>query len=642
MSAHRPANGQPGPDRQRKPALVVGHNRAAMMPAEKPKDFKGAMLQLLGYMGAYRYALAAALTIAIVATVLNILGPKILGQATTTLFEGVMGRITGTGDIDFPKIAHILLTVLALYVASAVFRYIQGWMMVNISMDIAYRLRRDIAAKIHRLPLSYFDRTTYGEVLSRVTNDVDVINQTLSQGLSQTVTSVVSLVGILVMMLTISWQMTLVALLILPLSAGLVRVVVRRSQRYFGRLQEYLGHLNGHVEETFGGHMVIKAFGNEGRRMATFERLNGVLYDAAWKSQFLSGIMMPLMRFVSNLGYVAVSVLGGYLAIRNLVTVGDIQAFLQYVRNFTQPIQQMANIANILQSTAAAAERVFAYLNEPEESPDPENPVVLDKVEGRVEFRRVRFSYIPGKPVIKGFSAVVEPGQKVAIVGPTGAGKTTLVKLLMRFYDVDDGAILIDGHDIREFRRADLRRLFGMVLQDTWLFNGTIRENIRYGRPDATDEEVVAAAKAAHADHFIRTLPEGYDTVINEESTNISSGEKQLLTIARAFLADPPMLILDEATSNVDTHTELLIQRAMDRLMEGRTSFVIAHRLSTIRDADNILVIRDGDIVEQGTHEELLRKGGFYAEMYYSQFDILDENGDGAAPETLRPAGATA
>ena len=642
MSAHRPANGQPGPDRQRKPALVVGHNRAAMMPAEKPKDFKGAMLQLLGYMGAYRYALAAALTIAIVATVLNILGPKILGQATTTLFEGVMGRITGTGDIDFPKIAHILLTVLALYVASAVFRYIQGWMMVNISMDIAYRLRRDIAAKIHRLPLSYFDRTTYGEVLSRVTNDVDVINQTLSQGLSQTVTSVVSLVGILVMMLTISWQMTLVALLILPLSAGLVRVVVRRSQRYFGRLQEYLGHLNGHVEETFGGHMVIKAFGNEGRRMATFERLNGVLYDAAWKSQFLSGIMMPLMRFVSNLGYVAVSVLGGYLAIRNLVTVGDIQAFLQYVRNFTQPIQQMANIANILQSTAAAAERVFAYLNEPEESPDPENPVVLDKVEGRGEFRRVRFSYNPGKPVIKGFSAVVEPGQKVAIVGPTGAGKTTLVKLLMRFYDVDDGAILIDGHDIREFRRADLRRLFGMVLQDTWLFNGTIRENIRYGRPDATDEEVVAAAKAAHADHFIRTLPEGYDTVINEESTNISSGEKQLLTIARAFLADPPMLILDEATSNVDTHTELLIQRAMDRLMEGRTSFVIAHRLSTIRDADNILVIRDGDIVEQGTHEELLRKGGFYAEMYYSQFDILDENGDGAAPETLRPAGATA
>ncbi|HEY57207.1 MAG TPA: ABC transporter ATP-binding protein [Anaerolineae bacterium] len=642
MSESRNPHGNGAPTPRRKPALMVGHNRAALMPAEKPKDFKGALLQLLGYMGGYRYALAAALLIAVIATVLNIVGPKILGQATTTLFEGIMARISGTGDIDFGKIGQILLTVLGLYAASAVFHYIQGWMMVNISMDIAYRLRRDIAAKIHRLPLRYFDRTTYGEVLSRVTNDVDVINQTFSQGLSQTVTSVVSLVGILVMMLTISWQMTLVALLVLPLSGVLVRVVVKRSQRYFGQQQEYLGHLNGHVEETFGGHLVIKAFGNEEQRVSAFDRLNQVLYGAAWKSQFFSGIMMPLMLFVGNLGYVAVSVLGGFLAIRNLVTVGDIQAFLQYVRNFTQPIQRMANIANVLQSTAAAAERVFAFLNEPEEVPDPENPVVLDKVEGRVEFRHVRFSYIPGKPVIKDFSARIEPGQKVAIVGPTGAGKTTLVKLLMRFYDVDKGAILIDGHDIREFRRADLRRMFGMVLQDTWLFNGTIMENIRYGRPNATDEEVIAAARAAHADHFIRTLPEGYNTVINEESTNISSGEKQLLTIARAFLADPPMLILDEATSNVDTRTELLIQRAMDRLMEGRTSFVIAHRLSTIRNADNILVIHEGDIIEQGTHEELLARGGFYAEMYYSQFDILDENGNGAASEGLRPAGARA
>ncbi len=634
MSGHTPSGNGRGPGVPGRRGPRIGHGMAAaMMPGEKPKDFKGAIRQLLTYMGAYRYTLLVALLIAVASTVFTIVGPKILGRATTTLFEGVMARIAGTGDIDFAAIGRILLLALGLYVASAVLNYAQGWMMTGISMDIAYRLRRDIAAKIHRLPLRYFDRTPYGEVLSRVTNDVDVINQTLAQGLSQTVTSVVSLVGILVMMLTISWQMTLAALLMLPLSAGLVRVVVKRSQRYFGQQQEYLGHVNGHVEETFGGHLVVKAFGNEAQRLGTFDRLNEVLYNSAWKSQFLSGIMMPLMRFVSNLGYVAVSVLGGYLAVKQLVTVGDIQAFLQYVRNFTQPIQQMANIANVLQSTAAAAERVFTFLNEPEEEPDPADAVVLEQVQGRVEFRHVRFGYLPGKPVIKDFSAVIEPGQKVAIVGPTGAGKTTLVKLLMRFYDVDAGAILIDGHDIRTFRRADLRRLFGMVLQDTWLFNGTIMENIRYGRPDASDEEVIAAARAAHADHFIRTLPEGYQTVINEESTNISSGEKQLLTIARAFLADPPMLILDEATSNVDTRTELLIQRAMDRLMKGRTSFVIAHRLSTIRNADNILVIRAGDIVEQGTHEELLARGGFYAEMYYSQFDVLEENGNGHEPQ---------
>ncbi len=607
----------------------MGHGMAALMPAEKPKDFRGAMLQLLGYMGRYRWALFLSLTFAAASTLFTIVGPKILGRATTTLFDGVMARIAGTGDIDFAAIGRILLTALGLYLASALFNYIQGWVMTGIAMDIAYRLRRDIAAKIHRLPLRYFDRTTYGEVLSRVTNDVDVINQTLAQGLSQTVTSVVSLVGILVMMLTISWQMTLVALLVLPLSGILVRLVVKRSQRFFGRQQEYLGHLNGHVEESYGGHLVVKAFGGEARRLETFDGLNQVLYDAAWKAQFLSGVMMPLMRFVSNLGYVFVSVLGGYLAARQIITVGDIQAFIQYVRTFTQPIQQMANIANVLQSTAAAAERVFTFLAEEEETPDPEQPVALERVQGRVEFRGVRFGYLPGKPVIKNFSAVIEPGQKVAIVGPTGAGKTTLVKLLMRFYDIDEGAILIDGHDIRTFRRADLRRLFGMVLQDTWLFNGTIMENIRYGRPDASDEEVIAAAQAAHVDHFVRTLPDGYQTVINEESTNISQGEKQLLTIARAFLADPPMLILDEATSNVDTHTEMLIQRAMNRLMKGRTSFVIAHRLSTIRDADKILVIREGDIVEQGTHEELLRRGGFYAEMYYSQFDVLDEGNGG-------------
>ncbi len=618
-----PSGRPPTPERRpqtRGPRM--GHGMAALLPAEKPKDFRGAFLKLLRYMGGYRLSLALALLFAVASTLFTIVGPKILGHATTLLFEGVMARIAGTGGIDFGGIRTTLLTALGLYLASALFGYVQGWVMTGIAMDIAYRLRRDIAEKIHRLPLRYFDRTPYGEVLSRVTNDVDVINQTLAQGLSQTVSSAVSLVGILAMMLTISVPMTLAALLILPLSAAFLRAVVRRSQRFFGRQQEYLGHLNGHVEESYGGHLVIKAFGVEGRRLEAFDRLNDVLYDSAWKAQFLSGVLMPLMRFTSNLGYVGISVLGGYLAVRQRITVGDIQAFLQYVRFFTQPIQQMANIANVLQSTAAATERVFAFLEEEEEVPDPARPVRLERVRGRVEFRNVWFSYVPGKPVIRNFSATVEPGQKVAIVGPTGAGKTTLVKLLMRFYDVDEGAILIDGHDIRTFRRADLRRLFGMVLQDAWLFNGTILENIRYGRPDATDEEVIAAARAAHVDHFVRTLPEGYRTVINEESTNISQGEKQLLTIARAFLADPPMLILDEATSNVDTRTELLIQRAMDRLMRGRTSFVIAHRLSTVRDADQILVIRDGDIVEQGTHEELLRKGGFYAEMYASQFAV--------------------
>ena len=597
----------------------------AMMKGESARDFKGTMKKLIGYMGAYKGVTLLVIVLAIASTVFSIFGPRILGNATTKLFEGVMGQIAGTGlGIDFDAIGQILLTALGLYVLSAILGYVQGWIMTGVAVDITYRFRRDIAAKINRMPLRYFDGTNHGEILSRVTNDVDTVNQTLSQSLSQIITSVTTVLGVLIMMLTISWQMTLVALLIIPLSMVIVQFIVRRSQRYFREQQDYLGHVNGHIEEMFSGHVEVKAFNGEARSIERFGGLNGTLYDSAWKSQFLSGIMMPMMNFVGNLGYVGVVVLGGYLAVQKLVTVGDIQAFIQYVRSFTQPIMQLANISNVLQQTAAAAERVFEFLEEADEIAETDRPVAIDRVRGQVEFRHVKFGYNPDKTIIRDFSAEVQPGQRVAIVGPTGAGKTTLVKLLMRFYDVNAGAILVDGHDVRDYRRADLRREFGMVLQDTWLFNGSIMDNIRYGREGASEADVIAAAKAAHADHFIRALPGGYNMVLNEETSNISAGQKQLLTIARAFLIDPPMLILDEATSSVDTHTELLIQEAMRRLMKGRTSFVIAHRLSTIRDADRILVMNEGDIVEQGTHEELLTKGGFYAGLYNSQFAQLE------------------
>jgi ATP-binding cassette subfamily B protein len=533
-----------------------------------------------------------------------------------------MGMITGTGTgIDFDTIRNILLLTLGLYVVSAVFSYIQGWIMTGISMNITYRFRQDIAAKINRMPLKYFDKTSQGEVLSRITNDVDTVSQTLNQSLSQIISSVITVIGVTIMMFTISWQMTLVALLIVPLSMVIITLIVKQSQKYFKQQQDYLGHINGHVEEMFGSHVVMKAFNGEEKSVKRFDKLNDTLFSSAWKSQFLSSLMMPIMNFVGNLGYVAISILGGWLAIQGRISVGDIQAFIQYVRSFTQPITQIANISNVLQQTAAASERVFEFLEEPEEIRETSTPFRLENVQGKVEFQHVQFGYDPDKIIIKDFSAVVEPGQKVAIVGPTGAGKTTMVKLLMRFYDVNEGAILVDGHNIQEFSREDLRKMFAMVLQDTWLYNGTVMENIRYGRADASDEEVIRAAKTAQVDHFIRTLSDGYNLVLNEEGTNISQGQKQLLTIARAILADPKILILDEATSSVDTRTEVLIQKAMDNLMKNRTSFIIAHRLSTIRNADIILVMRDGDIVETGSHEDLLAEGGFYAELYNSQFE---------------------
>lgn len=594
-------------------------------PVQKARDFKGTLRKLISYLAPYRAKIVVVFLLAIGSTAFAIVGPKILGNATTELFNGILAKLTGSGDVPFDVIGRILLTALGLYALSAVLSYVQGWLMTDVAIEVTYKLRREMMEKINRMPFRYFDGTPHGEVLSLLTNDVDTINQTLNQSLTQIITSLVTVAGILVMMISISWQMTLVALTIVPLSMVVVMLIIRQSQRFFKEQQDYLGHVNGHVEEMFGGHLIVKAFNGEEKSIDKFNEYNTTLYGSAWKAQFFSSIMMPVMRLVSNLGYVAVVILGGWLTIRKVISVGDIQAFIQYINSFTQPITQLANISNVLQSTVAAAERVFDFLEKEEETPDTTSPVKLERVRGHVEFRDVHFGYTPGVPVIKGFSAEIQPGQRVAIVGPTGAGKTTIVKLLMRFYDVDSGSIRIDGHDLRDFTRADVRAMFGMVLQDTWLFNGTIFENIRYGREDATEEEVIAAAQAAHVDHFIHTLPDGYNFVLNEEVTNISQGQKQLLTIARAFLANSPMLILDEATSSVDTHTELLIQKAMDKLMHGRTSFIIAHRLSTIRNADLILVMRDGNIVEQGTHDQLLAQGGFYADLYNSQFEKAEE-----------------
>ncbi len=587
---------------------------------EKAKNFRGTLRKLLSYIGSYRFGVLAVLIFAVGSTIFNISGPKILSKSITILYEGLVAKLSGTGAIDFARIGKILLLLLGIYLLSAGFAFIQGWIMTGITQKVCFRMRREISEKINRLPLGYFESRTVGEVLSRITNDVDTLGQSLNQSVTQLITSVTTIVGVLIMMLTISPLMTLIALVILPVSLLFVMLVVRISQKYFRAQQKYLGDINGQIEETFSGHNVVRVFNQEERTENSFNRTNDKLYESAWKSQFLSGLMHPLMQFVGNLGYVGVAVAGSMLAVTGAITVGDIQAFIQYVRNFTQPITQLAQVSNMLQSMAAAAERVFEFLDEKEEDQTVEHPASITDIQGAVQFDHVKFGYDPRKPVIHDFTCDVKPGQMVAIVGPTGAGKTTMVKLLMRFYDVDSGAIRLDGHDVREFNRSNLREGFGMVLQDTWLFKGTIMENIRYGRLDATDEEVIAAAKAAHADHFIQTLPGGYQMELNEEISNVSQGQKQLLTIARAILADNPVLILDEATSSVDTRTEALIQSAMNRLMEGRTSFVIAHRLSTIREADMILVMRDGDIVEQGTHHELLDRGGFYAELYNSQF----------------------
>ena len=595
-----------------------GHHR--MMPGEKAGDFKGTMKKMLSLMAAFKFALAAVLVFAIGSTVFNIIGPKVLSTATTELFEGVGAKIAGTGGIDFDAIAAILVATLALYGLSAACSFVQGWLMTGVSQKTCYLLRQRIAEKVSRMPMGYFERTSTGDVLSRITNDVDTLGQSLNQGLTQLVTSSVTVVGVVVMMLTINVPMTLIALLVIPLSLLLVKAVVSRSQRYFRAQQKNLGAINGQVEETFSGHTVVRAFGKEDEALEQFRATNDVLYESAWKSQFLSGLMMPVMNFVGNLGYVAVAVSGAAFAIKGTITVGDIQAFVQYVKNFTQPMTQLAQVSNVLQQMAASAERVFEFLDAPEEEPS-RGEDAAHASSGDVVFDHVRFGYDADEPVIKDFSARIESGCTVALVGPTGAGKTTMVKLLMRFYDVDGGSIRIGGADVRDMDRDELRSMFSMVLQDTWLFKGTIRENIRYGRLDATDEEVEEAARAAFADHFIRTLPGGYDMMINEDASNISQGQRQLITIARAILADRSMLILDEATSSVDTRTERRIQMAMDRLMEGRTSFVIAHRLSTIRNADLILVLEGGDIVEQGTHDELIELGGAYAELYEAQFE---------------------
>lgn len=599
----------------------MGGHGHGMGAGEKAKDFKGTMGKLIRYMGAFKIQMIFVAIFAVGGTVFNIVGPKILGKATTEIFNGLVSKVSGGSGMDFGKIGQILLFTLGLYVVSAVLSFIQGLIMTGVSQKTTYRLRKEISEKINRMPMSYFDTKTYGEVLSRVTNDVDTLGHSLNQSATQLITSVTTIIGVLIMMLSISPLMTLVALLILPISITLISVVMKHSQKYFRGQQEYLGNVNGQVEEVYGGHNIVKAFNKEEDMIKTFEETNDQLYDSAWKSQFFSGMMMPVMQFVGNLGYVGVAILGGFLAIRKTIEVGDIQSFIQYVRNFTQPIQQVAQVANMLQSTAAASERVFEFLDEKEEDVTVLNPVSVEGLQGNVEFDHVHFGYNEDKIIVNDFSAKIKEGQKIAIVGPTGAGKTTMIKLLMRFYDVNDGAILIDGHNVKDFNRSELRQMFGMVLQDTWLFHGSIRDNIKYGKLDATDEEVIGAAKAARVHRFVQTLPGGYDMELNEEASNVSQGQKQLLTIARAILADPKILILDEATSSVDTRTEIQIQKAMDTLMKGRTSFVIAHRLSTIRDADIILVMKDGDIIEQGSHDELIAKNGFYAELYNSQFE---------------------
>ena len=592
-----------------------------MQPTEKAKDFKGAMAKLFRYMGRYKFRFMLMFVFAVAGTVFNIVGPKILGKATTELYKGLVAKVNGTGGIDFEKIGMILLWTLGLYLASALFSFIQGFVMTGISNDVTYNLRKDISKKINRLPMNYFESRTNGEILSRVTNDVDTLQMSLNQSMTQLITSVTTLIGVFIMMLSINVWMTLAALLILPVSMLIINKVMKHSQKYFQAQQDYLGRVNGQIEENFGGHDVVRVFNKEQDVLTEFERDNGKLYESAWKSQFFSGMMMPIMQFVGNLGYVMVALLGGIFVIKGRIEVGDIQSFFQYIRNFTQPIQQIAQVTNLLQSSAAASERVFEFLEEPEEELQPENPDSIEGLEGNVQFEHVKFGYNPDKIIVNDFSADVHDGQKIAIVGPTGAGKTTMVKLLMRFYDVNGGSIKVDGHDVRNFNRSNLREMFGMVLQDTLLFSGTIMENIRYGRLDATDEEVIAAAKAAHIHNFIMQQPGGYQMVLDEETSNVSQGQKQLLTIARAILADNKILILDEATSSVDTRTEMQIQKAMDNLMKGRTSFVIAHRLSTIRDADLILVMKDGDIIEQGNHEELLARKGFYADLYNSQFE---------------------
>ena len=597
----------------------MGHGHGA--PSEKAKDFQGTIRKILAYMSNYKPALVVVCIFAVASTVFNVIGPKILSRATTELFNGLMSKLSGGSGIDFAKIGRVLLILLSIYACSAIFSFVQGWIMTGISQKMTFRMRREISEKINRMPMKYFESRTVGEVLSRITNDVDTMGQSLNQSITQLITSIATIIGVFIMMLTISPLMTLIALVILPISMMLMMFVMKFSQKHFKNQQKYLGEVNGQVEEIYSGHNVVKVFNREEQVIKTFDETNAKLYESAWKSQFLSGMMQPIMVFVGNLGYVAVAVSGSLLAAKRVIEVGDIQAFIQYVKNFTQPINQLAQISNMLQSMAAAAERVFDFLDEEEESSVAEHPVQIGEAKGDVTFSHVQFGYDPEKIIIHDFSTEVKAGQTVAIVGPTGAGKTTMVKLLLRFYNVNKGVISVDGHDIRDFNRDDLRRQFGMVLQDTWLFKGTIMENIRYGRLDATDEEVIAAAKAAHAHHFIQTLPGGYQMELNEEASNVSQGQKQLLTIARAILADNPIMILDEATSSVDTRTEQRIQKAMDNLMKGRTSFVIAHRLSTIKNADLILVMKDGDIIEQGTHDELIALGGFYADLYQSQFE---------------------